>query len=132
MKSLFNTTCFSIILVSLMLITSNIFAASNSNTSDDQWIAFCLTTQDAGKDTDECLEMGGIIQSQQKQNRGFKILPPEVTKELDISLAPASRPTPLIIGHYWRCIQRQDSDFESCEPVLVICTDDQSWCVETP
>ena len=65
MKSLTNTTYFSIILVSLMLITSNILAASNSSTSDDQWIAHCLTTQDAGKDTDECLDMGGIFQSQQ-------------------------------------------------------------------
>ena len=132
MKRLFRNTCYSIFLIYLMLIASSISAAANNSASDDQWIALCLTTQDAGKDTDECLDMGGIFQSQQKQNRGFKILPPEVTKTLDISLAPTSRPTPLIFGHYWRCIQRQDSDFESCEPVLVVCTDDQSWCAETP
>ncbi len=132
MKPTIQNTCLSLTLIISILSAFGVSADTNNSSSNDQWIAFCLTTQDAGKNTDECLKMGGIWKAHQKHTNSFKILPPEVSQKLELTRAPTSTPIPLIIGHYWRCINPQDSQFESCEPVLVACTDDQSWCVETP
>lgn len=132
MKLIIRNTCCFIILISSIFLSFGVYAETNSSSADDQWIAFCLTTQEPGKATDECLDMGGIYKVHQNRTKGFKILPPEVSESLELTLSPTSKPTPLIIGHYWRCINPEDSEFESCEPVLVVCTDDQSWCVETP
>lgn len=63
--------------------------------------------------------------------KSFKILSPEVSKSLKLTRIPTSKPIPLIIGHYWRCITHF-GEFETCEPVLVVCTNDQSFCTETP
>lgn len=131
MKPIIRNICFFITIISSIFLSSGVYAETNSSSSDDQWIAFCLTTQDAGKEIDECLDMGGIHKARKNRTKSFKILPPKVTESLDLTFAPTSIPTPLIFGHYWRCINHKDSGFETCEPVLVVCTNDQSWCVET-
>ena len=131
MKLIFRHAFFSIIFI-ISIIFAFEASAESSSSSNDQWIAFCLTTQEKGKATDDCLDMGGIWKAAKNRTKQFKLLSPEVSERLDLTLAPTSKPTPLIFGHYWRCINREDSGFESCEPVLVVCTDDQSWCVETP
>ncbi len=129
MKPTIRNTCYSIILISSIFLSFGVYAET---TVRDKWIAFCLTNNDAGKATDECLDLVGVWQSRKNRTNRFKILPPEVSESLDLTLAPVSTPTPLIIGHYWRCINPKGSEFESCEPVLVACTNDQSSCVETP
>jgi hypothetical protein len=130
MKPLIQNTFFSIALITSFLAFEA--SAETNSSSDDIWITFCLNNFDPGKDIDECLNMGGIWQSRQNRIKGFKILPRKVSEALELTLAPTSKPTPLIFGHYWRCINPKNSEFESCEPVLVVCTDDQSMCAETP
>ena len=128
MKLIIRNTFISITFITSIFLAFGASAETSNSTSDDIWIAFC----DKVEDTKDFLEMGGIYQSRQNQTKSFKLLSPEVSERLDLTLAPTSTPTPLIFGHYWRCINSKDSEFESCEPVLVVCTDDQRWCAETP
>ncbi|MFV0474808.1 MAG: hypothetical protein ACK5MQ_11475 [Pikeienuella sp.] len=61
----------------------------------------------------------------------LRILPEEVGKSLKILPLPTTQPVPAIIGSYWRCVQAPGG-FDLCEPVIVFCTNDQSFCVEIP
>ena len=63
--------------------------------------------------------------------KSIRILAPEVSQSLKLTRVPTSKPIPLIIGHYWRCITYFEK-FESCEQVLVVCTNDQKFCTEIP
>ncbi len=53
----------------------------------------------------------------------------EVAKSLDITPIPTSEPVPLIVGTYWNC-HINEHDFEICRLKLVVCNDDQSFCVD--
>lgn len=122
--------------ISCALLVASTTAQANDSSADDQWIAHCLTEHEPGPDVDGCLDMGGIWQARENRVKGFKILSPELSRKLELTPAPTSQPIPLLIGHYWRCgidddFFDEDGGFEFCEPVLVICTDDQSWCVES-
>lgn len=55
------------------------------------------------------------------------ILPREISKTLQITGIPTSQPIPLIIGTHWTC-HINEYEFEICDMVLTICTDDQSFC----
>lgn len=70
-----------------------------------------------------------LIIRRQGRGRDARILTPEESRKLEIQPVPTSQPIPLIIGHYWRCIQ-SPGGFESCEPVLVVCDDEQTICTE--
>lgn len=61
--------------------------------------------------------------------RAVRVLPYDVSRSLKITRTPTSRPTPFIIGVYWNC-HDAGNDFNVCRLVTVVCTDDQSWCVE--
>lgn len=58
--------------------------------------------------------------------RTIKVLPPAVSRSLAITRIPTSQPVPLLVGVYWSC----DYGAADCRLVLVVCTDDQSQCVE--
>jgi len=60
-----------------------------------------------------------------------RLLPREISKSLDISRIPTSEPIPLIVGTYWNCGINQHG-FEICDTLIVVCTDDQSFCTEIP
>lgn len=60
--------------------------------------------------------------------RSVRALPPEVSRSLKIARTPMP-PSPLIVGTYWSC-SNHSSGFEICRIKLVVCTDDQSSCVE--
>lgn len=58
--------------------------------------------------------------------RTIKVLPPTLSRSLAITRMPTSEPVPLLVGVYWSC----DYGAVECRLVLVVCTDDQSQCVE--
>ena len=58
--------------------------------------------------------------------RTIKVLPPDVSRSLAITRMPTSQPVPLLVGVYWSC----DYGAVDCKLVLVVCTEDQSQCVE--
>jgi len=58
-------------------------------------------------------------------------LPREISKSLKISRVPTSEPIPLIVGTYWTC-DINDQGFEICDTLVVVCTDDQSFCTQIP
>jgi hypothetical protein len=60
-------------------------------------------------------------------SREARVLPPDVSSKLKIARTPMP-PSPLIVGTYWSCFY--DNDHEICRIKLVVCTDDQSLCVE--
>lgn len=67
----------------------------------------------------------------------FRVVPPEVAKDLEILRIPTTDPIPLIVGHYWKCRTEggrtpigDHPEFEICDLVTVVCTSDQSFCVE--
>jgi len=60
----------------------------------------------------------------------IRILPEKVSRNLEILRAPTTEPIPLIVGFYWSCFIDSDTGLESCDPRLVICTNDQSVCAE--
>jgi hypothetical protein len=60
--------------------------------------------------------------------RDVRALPPEVSRSLKIARTPMP-PSPLIVGTYWSC-HKHDSGFDICRIKLVVCTDDQQYCVE--
>ena len=64
-------------------------------------------------------------------NRTVRLLPRSVSRSLKILKVPTPEPIPLLIGTYWQCFDAP-GDFEVCEPVLVVCTDDQSFCTQVP
>lgn len=59
--------------------------------------------------------------------REVRVLPPDVSRKLKIARTPLP-PVPIIVGTYWSCFNH--SDHEICRIKLVVCTDDQSQCVE--
>jgi len=59
--------------------------------------------------------------------RDVRALPPEVSRGLKIARMPLP-PSPLIVGTYWSC--KTHSGFEICRIKLVVCTTDQTYCVE--
>lgn len=64
-------------------------------------------------------------------NRTVRLLPRSVSQSLKILKVPTPEPIPLIVGTYWQCFDAP-GDFEVCEPVLVVCTNDQSFCTQVP
>ena len=60
-------------------------------------------------------------------SRNVRVLPPDVSRKLKIARMPTP-PLPLLVGHYWTCTINDDR--EICKITLVVCTDDQSQCVE--
>lgn len=54
----------------------------------------------------------------------IQVLPPEVSRSLEIARVPTSRPIPLIVGTYWNCAVNAQ-DFEICRLKLVVCDDDE-------
>lgn len=59
--------------------------------------------------------------------RDVRVLPPDVSRKLKIARTPLP-PSPIIVGTYWSCSNHNDHDI--CRIKLVVCTDDQSQCVE--
>ena len=53
----------------------------------------------------------------------------EESKSLKITPIPTSEPIPLIVGTYWNC-HVNAQDFEICRIKIVVCKDDQSFCVD--
>ena len=60
--------------------------------------------------------------------RDVRALTPEVSSKLKIARTPMP-PSPLIVGTYWAC-STHSSGHEICRIKLVVCTDDQQYCVE--
>ncbi len=60
--------------------------------------------------------------------RDVRALTPEVSRALKIARTPLP-PSPLIVGTYWSC-KTHGSGFEVCRIKLVVCTNDQQYCVE--
>lgn len=61
-------------------------------------------------------------------SRDIRVLPPEVSRALKLARTPLP-PSPLIVGTYWAC-STHSSGHEICRIKLVVCTDDQKYCVE--
>jgi hypothetical protein len=59
--------------------------------------------------------------------RDVRVLPFDVSRKLKIARIPTP-PSALIVGNYWSCTIHDDR--EICKITLVVCTDDQSQCVE--
>jgi hypothetical protein len=59
--------------------------------------------------------------------RDIRVLPFDVSRKLKIARTPLP-PVPLIVGTYWSCSNHNGHDL--CRIKLVVCTDDQSQCVE--
>jgi hypothetical protein len=60
--------------------------------------------------------------------RNVRALTPEVSRALKLARTPMP-PSPLIVGTYWAC-NTHSSGHEICRIKLVVCTDDQQYCVE--
>ncbi len=56
-------------------------------------------------------------------------LPREMSKSLKITPIPTSEPIPLVVGTYWNCPVNAQG-FEICRIKIVVCGDDQSFCVD--
>ena len=59
--------------------------------------------------------------------RDVRVLPFDVSRKLKIARTPLP-PSALIVGTYWSCSNHNGHDI--CRIKLVVCTDDQSQCVE--
>jgi len=59
--------------------------------------------------------------------RDVRVLPFDASRKLKIARTPLP-PSPLIVGTYWSCSDH--NGHEICRIKLVVCTDDQSQCVE--
>lgn len=59
--------------------------------------------------------------------REVRVLPFDVSRKLKIARTPTP-PSAIIVGTYWSCTIHDDR--EICKIKLVVCTDDQSQCVE--
>src|ERR1044072_9191260 len=59
--------------------------------------------------------------------REVRVLPFDVSRKLKIARTPTP-PSAIIVGTYWSCTLHDDR--EICKIKLVVCTDDQSQCVE--
>ena len=66
-------------------------------------------------------DVGAVI------TRDVRVLPFDVSRKLKIARIPTP-PSALIVGNYWSCTIHDDR--EICKITLVVCTDDQSQCVE--
>lgn len=60
--------------------------------------------------------------------QSVRIIPPKVARSLKIARIPGGGGVPLVVGTYWSCFM--DSGFEICRIKLVVCTNDQSYCVQ--
>ena len=58
--------------------------------------------------------------------RKVRVLSPEVSRSLKIARAPLP-PSAILVGFYWLCGYGEN---EGCSNKVVVCTDDQSQCVE--
>lgn len=61
--------------------------------------------------------------------RSVKVLPPDISRNLRLTRMPTTQSTPFLIGTRWQC-EPHASGFDRCDLVLVVCTNDQSMCVE--
>jgi hypothetical protein len=61
-------------------------------------------------------------------SRSVRALSPEVSRALKLARTPMP-PSPLIVGTYWVC-NTHSSGHDICRIKLVVCTDDQQYCVE--
>lgn len=62
-------------------------------------------------------------------SRTVKLLPPDVSRSLQIMRMPTSQPVPLLVGVYWNCADNGHG-FDVCRLVTIVCTQDQSLCAE--
>jgi len=53
----------------------------------------------------------------------------EMSKSLKITPIPTLEPISLLVGTYWNC-RVNAQDFEICRIKIVVCEDDQSFCVD--
>jgi hypothetical protein len=60
--------------------------------------------------------------------RNVRLLPPEVSRSLKIARTPLPPTAQLLVGTYWSC--HREHGFDICRIKLVVCTPDQSQCVE--
>ena len=58
-----------------------------------------------------------------------RVLPRSLSESLKLTPVPTSDPVPFIVGTYWSCSENAQN-MEICRITLVVCTDDQSLCVE--
>jgi hypothetical protein len=85
-------------------------------------LAFGFTTSVAAlAQTPEELEADTVI------TRDVRALTPEVSRALKITRTPLP-PSPLLVGTYWSCSKH--NGFDICRIKLVVCTTDQTYCVE--
>lgn len=61
--------------------------------------------------------------------RTVKLLPPDVSRSLQLLRMPGTPTTPLLVGVYWNC-QESSIGTDFCRLVTVVCTQDQSLCAE--
>jgi hypothetical protein len=61
--------------------------------------------------------------------RSVQVLTPEASRALRLNRMPTTQSTPFLIGTRWQC-EPHASGFDRCDLVLVVCTNDQSLCVE--
>ena len=73
-----------------------------------------------------CVDVNG-----DRKKPSVKFLPRTVSESLDITKIPTTKPTPLSVGTYWDC-RLTDQGLETCEIIIVICSEDQSICTQLP
>jgi len=59
------------------------------------------------------------------------VLPRDESQSLKITEIPTSQPIPLIVGNTWTC-HKGAGNHEFCRLTLVVCTNDQSFCINIP
>ena len=64
-------------------------------------------------------------------NNTIVVLPREESQSLKITEIPTSQPIPLIVGNIWTC-HKGAGNHEFCRLTLVVCTNDQSFCINIP
>ena len=67
------------------------------------------------------------VDTEEVLTREVRVLPFDVSRKLKITRTPTP-PSAIIVGTYWSCTLHDDR--EICKIKLVVCTDDQSQCVE--
>ena len=72
---------------------------------------------------------GDAVMADTTTLRSLRVLPEDVSSSLDLSAIPTSKPTAIIIGTYWNCIENEHG-IETCDIKLVACTKNQRQCIE--
>lgn len=95
------------------------------------FFSFCIVIASAGNALAADSTSSSLLITKQKDASVPQVtfLSREVAKSLDITPIPASEPVPLIVGTYWSC-HINAYDLEICRIKLVVCNDDQTFCVD--